>query len=264
MKKLLTTSAIVLGFLAIPAITFAATYEYVNTNGAIVTETASNASVALAQAPNIALHSGVMLVPDTTTTTTTTNPITPTPAPNTTTQAASLRVSLNNLFTEHVTSTLEALRAINDAKTTAMNGAMQEQDANAVDLAAVIGNVYAGSAQSTTLQELRDYSTAADAYATALKSGSMVDQQSATTREDTLIQSLASTLTGPNQSSTSATLLAALRQHESLITQAAQAYNTGNVSQSFTLERQAITQAQSIADMLASSIVSQYPNRFVN
>lgn len=45
-----------------PAISNAATYAYVNTSGAVVNTTANSPSIAIATAPNIALHSGVILV----------------------------------------------------------------------------------------------------------------------------------------------------------------------------------------------------------
>ena len=64
MKTLILGAATVAGVLAIPAATFAATYAYVNTSGEVMSVEAANSSTALATAPGIALHSGVMLIDD--------------------------------------------------------------------------------------------------------------------------------------------------------------------------------------------------------
>ncbi len=59
MFGVLTVFAFVLGF---SNVTNAATYEYVNTSGGISSVTANNGSNAITLAPNLALHSGVILV----------------------------------------------------------------------------------------------------------------------------------------------------------------------------------------------------------
>jgi hypothetical protein len=48
----------------VPTLAFAGTYQYVNVNGLIVTETASSAAEALTKPSDIALHSGVIYIPD--------------------------------------------------------------------------------------------------------------------------------------------------------------------------------------------------------
>ena len=50
--------------LALPAATFAQTFAYVNTSGEVTTVEATDANTALMTAPNISLHSGVMLLED--------------------------------------------------------------------------------------------------------------------------------------------------------------------------------------------------------
>ncbi len=47
---------------AIPALSFAATFAFVNQNGDVATVNADNANAAMAIAPNIDEHSGVMLL----------------------------------------------------------------------------------------------------------------------------------------------------------------------------------------------------------
>jgi len=62
-KTLLGVGALaVLGAVALPAATFAATYAYVNNAGEVMTMDASDANTAIMTAPNIAPRSGVMLI----------------------------------------------------------------------------------------------------------------------------------------------------------------------------------------------------------
>jgi hypothetical protein len=70
MKSLLL-STIAVAVLAIPAISFAATYQYVNTQGGLETVVANTAEEALALPTDMDPHSGVMLVTGANTTVTT-------------------------------------------------------------------------------------------------------------------------------------------------------------------------------------------------
>jgi hypothetical protein len=63
MNKLLGITAIA-ALAALPTASLAATYAYVNTSGEVTTVEAPDANTALATAPNIAVHSGVMLLTD--------------------------------------------------------------------------------------------------------------------------------------------------------------------------------------------------------
>ena len=64
MKKILlgVGSLAVLGAVALPAASFAATYAYVNTAGEVMTTESASASQAIASAPGIHPRSGVMLI----------------------------------------------------------------------------------------------------------------------------------------------------------------------------------------------------------
>lgn len=61
MNKVLGIAAIVAA-LALPAATFAQTFAYVDSSGEVKTVTAADANTALMTAPNISLHSGVILL----------------------------------------------------------------------------------------------------------------------------------------------------------------------------------------------------------
>jgi hypothetical protein len=61
MKKILGTLALAAA-VVIPAASFAQTFAYVNTSGEVTSIEAANANVALATAPNMDIHSGVILI----------------------------------------------------------------------------------------------------------------------------------------------------------------------------------------------------------
>ena len=63
--KTLLLGAATMAALAAPAISLAQTFAYVNTSGEVQTMDADNANQALLTAPNIAVHSGVMLIQST-------------------------------------------------------------------------------------------------------------------------------------------------------------------------------------------------------
>lgn len=62
MKKLLLGSLALAAVVAVPGVSLAATYAYVNTAGEVLTMEASNSSTAIATAPGIHPRSGVMLI----------------------------------------------------------------------------------------------------------------------------------------------------------------------------------------------------------
>jgi len=61
MKKLLGITALA-AFVVLPAASFAQTFAYVNTSGEVTSMEATDAQTALMTAPNIATHSGVILL----------------------------------------------------------------------------------------------------------------------------------------------------------------------------------------------------------
>jgi acid phosphatase class B len=62
-KALLGVSALaVLGAIALPAVSLAATYAYVNTAGEVMTTESTSWETAIQTAPSIAARSGVMLI----------------------------------------------------------------------------------------------------------------------------------------------------------------------------------------------------------
>lgn len=64
MKTLFAGALALAALTALPAASFAATYAFVNTDGEVRTMEASTATQALTTAPNLHVHSGVMLLDD--------------------------------------------------------------------------------------------------------------------------------------------------------------------------------------------------------
>ncbi|MEK7080036.1 MAG: hypothetical protein AAB901_01990 [Patescibacteria group bacterium] len=62
MKTLLLGALALTAIVSLPGVTLAATYAYVNTAGEVMTTEAPTASNGLMPAPNIGVHSGVMIV----------------------------------------------------------------------------------------------------------------------------------------------------------------------------------------------------------
>ena len=62
MTKLFLGALALAAVVAVPGVSLAATYAYVNTAGEVMTTDAASANTALATAPGISMHSGVMLI----------------------------------------------------------------------------------------------------------------------------------------------------------------------------------------------------------
>jgi len=247
------------GYLTIPsgesmghygALTQAAVMKYQSAEG-IVADGIDGATTQM----HIAQDSGA------TTTTTTSAAMT---APGTMTSAANLRVTLNNLLQEHVSSSLNVLRAISDGNQGALTGALAEQDANAVSLSAAIGSVYGTSAQTAFLTLFRNHITDSNNYTIAVKAGNMTNQTAALAALDQQLVGISNFLSGANPYIDNATLLAALRQHEMLVNQASVDYAKGDFADSYSTETQALAQIAGGGDYLANAIVEQYPSKFAN
>lgn len=62
MKKLLLGAFALAAVVAVPGVSLAATYAYVNNAGEVMTMESASANTALMTAPGISTHSGVMLI----------------------------------------------------------------------------------------------------------------------------------------------------------------------------------------------------------
>jgi len=64
MNKLLLGALALAAVVAVPGVSLAATYAYVNEAGEVMTTSATTPNEAIITAPNISTHSGVLLIED--------------------------------------------------------------------------------------------------------------------------------------------------------------------------------------------------------
>jgi hypothetical protein len=249
MKNITSLGALMLAF-AIPAVSFAATYLYINVQGTLGTVTADTAAQAIVTPSDIDPHSGVMLVASTVSTVSTASPVQIAAA---TTLKQALRVALS----AHVTTSVAVLRDISSGSSTATDFAAQ--DANAVGISQAITSIYGQAAASTFLQIFRTHIVDSNAYTMNLKNGNTAGQAAALASLDSQLVQLSNFFSSSNPNIDNATLLAALRQHEQLVNHASVTFANKDVAGSRVAEEQAVLQIQSAADYLSGAIFKQFP-----
>jgi hypothetical protein len=243
MKNITSLGALMLAF-AIPAVSFAATYLYINVQGTLGTVTADTAAQAIVTPSDIDPHSGVMLVVST---------ASPVQIAAATTLKQALRVALS----AHVTTSVAVLRDISSGSSTATDFAAQ--DANAVGISQAITSIYGQAAASTFLQIFRTHIVDSNAYTMNLKNGNTAGQAAALASLDSQLVQLSNFFSSSNPNIDNATLLAALRQHEQLVNHASVTFANKDVAGSRVAEEQAVLQIQSAADYLSGAIFKQFP-----
>jgi hypothetical protein len=177
--------------------------------------------------------------------------------------AAKLRVDLNNLLREHVSSSLTVTRNIVDgAPEEKINGAKAAQTANAVAIATAVGSIYGESAQDAITTPFVEHITQSNNYAAAVKSGDMAAQESSLTALRAELRKVADVFNSVIPSLSSDTLYEALSAHEDLLNQAAVEYQAGNFERAYELENEALVQISGGADALTTGIIASKPDMF--
>jgi hypothetical protein len=266
-KQVSVKSAALLGALIIPAISFAATYEYVDTSGNLRTVNADNAQVATGAAVNIDPHSGVLLQTTATTqtntnTNTNTNVIIQQAAPSTDTKAAGIRVLLNALNREHANLASETLRGVYDQapSVTALAGSL---DDNSKALAQSITDVYGQAAGDQFLQIWRSHITYFVAYSTAARKGDTVEMQKQVDNLADYVNKISDFLSGANPNLPRDAVHQLVATHVGLLKSTIDNHFKGDYVASHSQQR--ATDAQigtGVADAVAGAIVKQFPQRF--
>lgn len=179
------------------------------------------------------------------------------------TKVADLRVGLNNLLREHVTSSLTVTRNIVDgASQEKIDGAKTAQTANAVAIAKTVGSVYGDDAQAAITTPFVEHITQSNNYAQAVKDGNMAAQESSLAALRVELRKVADVFASVIPSVSSDTLYEALSAHEDLLNQAAVEYNNGNYEKAYQLENDALVQISGGAEALAKGIVASKPDMF--
>ena len=177
--------------------------------------------------------------------------------------AAKLRVDMNNLLREHVTSSLTVTRNIVDGASDAkLNGAKAAQTANAVAIATAVGSIYGKEAQDAITTPFVEHITQSNNYAVAVKNNDMAAQETALTALRAELRKVADIFNSVIPSVPADDLYAALSAHEDLLNQAAVEYQAGNFEKAYELENEALVQISGGADVLTKGIIAAKPDMF--
>ncbi len=182
---------------------------------------------------------------------------------NQSTKEADLRVTMNNLLREHVTTSLVVTRNIVDGAPMAkIDGAKAAQTANAVAIATAVGSIYGDDAQAAITTPFVEHIVQSNNYAQAVASGDMAAQDTALTALRAELRKVATVFNSVIPSLPTDTLYEALSAHEDLLNQAAVEYKAGNFEKAYALENEALVQISGGAEALSGGIVKSKPDMF--
>lgn len=177
--------------------------------------------------------------------------------------AADLRVGMNNLLREHVSSSLNVTRNIADKSPQKdIDAAIAAQMANAGEIAAAVGSVYGEEAKAQITELFVDHINESNAYAQAVESGNEAAQQEALKEMEEYLREISAFFSGAINGLPEDTVYGLLQEHETLLNDSVVAYNNGDFAKSYELERKALTQVSGIADAIAGGIVETKPDLF--
>jgi hypothetical protein len=177
--------------------------------------------------------------------------------------AAKLRVDMNNLLREHVSTSLTVTRNIVDnASEDKIAGAKIAQTANAVAIAKAVGSIYGEGAQSAITPPFVEHIAQSNNYAVAVKDGDMAAQETSLNALRAELRKVADVFHSVIPSLDSNTLYDALNAHEELLNQAAVEYQKGNFEKAYALENEALVQISGGADALTTGIIASKPDMF--
>jgi len=180
-----------------------------------------------------------------------------------TVKQADLRVALNGLLREHVTSSLVVTRNIVDgASQQKIDGAKAAQTANAVAIATAVGSIYGDEAKTAITTPFVEHITQSNNYAQAVADGDTMAQATALTALRAELRKVATVFNSVIPSLPVDTLYDALSAHEDLLNQAAVEYKAGNFEKAYELENEALVQISGGAEALAGGIVESKPDMF--
>jgi hypothetical protein len=179
------------------------------------------------------------------------------------TKQADLRVAMNNLLREHVTSSLIVTRNIVDnAPAEKIEGAKAAQTANAVAIATAVGGIYGDDAKTAITAPFVEHITQSNNYAQAVANGDMAAQDAALTALRAELRKVATVFNSVIPSLPVDTLYDALSAHEDLLNQAAVEFKAGNFAKAYELENEALVQISGGAEALSGGIVESKPDMF--
>lgn len=182
---------------------------------------------------------------------------------STTTKAADLRATLNNLLREHVTTNLAVnYNIIDNVSEAKLQASMDAQTANAVAIANAVGSVYGDEAKAAVTTPFVEHLKNSNDYAKAVAAGDMAGQETSLKNLQASIRQVAVVFNSVIPSLSVDTLYDALNAHEELMNKADAAYKSGDFANAYKIENEALTQISGGADALSKGIVESKPDMF--
>jgi hypothetical protein len=179
------------------------------------------------------------------------------------TKVADLRVGLNNLLRQHVSTNLQVNRDIIDgASQSKIDGSKAAQTANAVAIAETVGSVYGDDAKAAITTPFVEHLNQSNNYSQAVKDGNMAAQESSLAALRAELRKVADVFASVIPSVSSDSLYEALSAHEDLMNKASEEYKAGNYEAAAKTEDEAMTQISGGAEVLATGIVASKPDMF--
>lgn len=177
--------------------------------------------------------------------------------------AADLRVGMNNLLREHVSSSLDVTRSIVDmAPQQDIDGAVAAQMANAGEIATAIGSVYGDEAKTKITGLFVDHIKELNTFASAVANGDEAAKTASLKEMETYLHEISAFFSGAIKDLPEDTVYGLLQKHEKMLNDSVTAYKNGDFNRSYEIEREALTQVSTIADALSSGVVASSPDKF--
>ncbi len=174
-----------------------------------------------------------------------------------------LRVGLNNLLREHVTTNLTTNRSIvTGASQAEIDAGVMTQIANADALAGAVGSVYGIDAQNQFSEMFKEHIVESNAIAIAVASGDENARAEANAELEEYLAEIATFFSTAIPVLPYDAVYGLLSEHEALINQSTEAAANGDFNLSYQLEAQALAQVSTIADALAQGIIATQPSMF--
>lgn len=172
-----------------------------------------------------------------------------------------LESTLTRLFTEHVDLALNATRSGYDGSAD-FEAVAAQLDENSVAIAGAIESVYGPEAGSTFLAEWRNHINFFVDYTVATKAGDEAAQNAAVAGLMGYIETSATFLSEANPNLDKEVLVEGFTTHITQLKNSVDAYAAGDYEQAYSLQSDATAHMQGTANLLATAIIDQFPDKF--
>lgn len=175
--------------------------------------------------------------------------------------AADVRVGLNNALREHVSLGAATLRAVFDDSPNAP-ALVETLDENSKEVAALVGSAYGQEAEESFLSLWRSHIDFFADYTTAAKAGDQNGMQQSLDDLAGYGEDASTFFANANPNLPKDAVKPLLIEHRDLVIEAVNEYGAGNVEASYAAEQRARDQVGEIGDALATGIVTQNAESF--